>query len=385
MIDRRRFLGHAGLAGAALLTPGLALAAASGERRFVLIILRGAMDGLSTVMPVGDPAYAALRRGFGPPAMAGAPITLDGTFALHPSLAETGKLFAKGEAAFIHAVASPYRERSHFDAQNVLETGGNAAYALKDGWLNRLLPMLPAAREPAIAISTTLPMALRGVAPATSFAPSKLPEADADLMSRAGALYESDPQLHTLWTQAMEARSLAGDKAEGRGNPTALGALAATFLAQPQGARIAVIEMTGWDTHANQPGRLAGLLRQLDGLINSLRTGLGPAWAQTAVVAATEFGRTAAPNGTGGTDHGTGSAAILAGGAIKGGRVISDWPGLAPAQLHEGRDLRATADLRALFAGLAAEHFGLDPAQVVRAGFAGAAIKPMTGLVRGQS
>ncbi len=381
MLDRRFFLGSAGLAAVALLDPRLALAAVAGERRFVFIILRGAMDGLQVAMPVGDPAYAALRGKFGPPDNAGAPVRLDGMFMLHPALVETAALYAKGEAAVVHAISSPYRARSHFDAQNVLETGGTAAYALRDGWLNRLLPLLPRTREPAVAISPTVPMALRGAAAATSYAPSVLPAADDDLISRAGAMYAGDAQLHALWSQAIDARTAAGADAQGRANPAALGKLAATFLAKPDGARVAVIELGGWDTHAGQAGRLNQALRGLDAVIGALHSGLGADWAKTVVVAATEFGRTAAPNGTGGTDHGTGGAAILAGGALKGGRVIADWPGLAAGQLFEGRDLRPTADLRGLFAGLAAEQFGLDPEMVARTVFA-RDVRPMTGLVR---
>lgn len=385
-MHRRQFLTRAGVASAMLCAPKIALAAAPTGRRLVFIVLRGAMDGIATLMPIGDPAYARLRGNFGPPPAAGAPLKLTTDFALHPGLAQTAALYARGEAAFVHAIASPYRERSHFDAQNVLETGGTAAYALKDGWLNRLLPLLPRAKEPAVALSATLPMALRGPAPATSFAPSQLPQADDDLLARAGALYAGDPQLHALWSQALGARNAAGTDARtdsnARANPAALGKLAATFLAKPDGARVAVIELGGWDTHANQPGRLTQQLRQLDAVIAALHTGLGPDWRQTIVVAATEFGRTAAPNGTGGTDHGTGGAAILAGGALQGGRIIADWPGLAPSQLHEGRDLKPTADLRALFAGLAADHFGLDPALVSRTLFAGAGVRPLSGLVR---
>jgi uncharacterized protein (DUF1501 family) len=379
MLNRRLFLGAAG---AVLATPGLALAAAATDRRFVFIILRGAMDGLSAVMPVGDPAYAALRGAFGPPPNAGAALPLSSDFALHPALAEMGALYRKGEALFVHAIASPYRERSHFDAQNVLETGGTAAYALKDGWLNRLLPLLPRVREPAVALSPALPMALRGAAPATSYAPSQLPQADDDLLARVGAMYAGDPQLHALWNEAIDARMMAGSDATGKSNPAALGRLAATFLAKPEGARVAVIELGGWDTHSGQAGRLNTQLKQLDGTIAALRDGLGPAWAETVIVAATEFGRTAAPNGTGGTDHGTGGVALLAGGAVKGGRVVADWPGLAPAQLYDGRDLRPTADLRAMFAGLAAEQFRIDPARVARTVFAGEAVRPLLGLVR---
>jgi uncharacterized protein (DUF1501 family) len=379
MLGRRLFLGAAGTM---LAARGLAMAAAATDKRFVFVILRGAMDGLSAVMPVGDPAYAALRGNFGPPPNAGSPLSLRGDFALHPALAEMGALYGKGEALFVHAIASPYRERSHFDAQNVLETGGTAAYALKDGWLNRLLPLLPRAREPAVALSPALPMALRGAAPATSYAPSQWPQADDDLLARVGDMYAGDSQLHVLWNDAIDARMMAGSDATGKRNPAALGRLAATFLAKPDGARVAVIELGGWDTHSGQAGRLNTQLKQLDSTIAALRAGLGPTWGDTIVIAATEFGRTALPNGTGGTDHGTGGVAMLAGGAVKGGRVVTDWPGLAPAQLYQARDLRPTADLRALFAGVAADHFRLDPALVARTVFAGDAVKPMKGIVR---
>ncbi len=379
-IDRRRLLG-AGLATGLIARPGLALATAATDRRLVFVILRGAMDGLATVMPVGDPAYAALRAAAGPPPGAGAAIALDSDFALHPALATLAPLYRQRQALFVHAIASPYRERSHFDAQNVLETGATAAYALQDGWLNRLLPLLPAAGEPAIALSPTLPLVLRGAAPATSYAPSQLGAADDDLLARAGALYAGDAELDPLWRQAMAARDVAGAAAVGRANPAALGRLAANFLARPQGARLAVIELQGWDTHSGQIARLNGQLRQLDGVIAALRDGLGADWARTLVIVATEFGRTAAMNGTGGTDHGTASLAILAGGVVAGGRVVTDWPGLAPARLLDGRDLRPTADLRALFAGAAAGHFGLEPDLVARRAFAGARMAPMPGLI----
>lgn len=234
----------------------------------------------------------------------------------------------------VHAVASRYRDRSHFDGQNVLETGGNAPYQVKDGWMNRLLGLLPRGGKPAVAFSPGIPLALRGAVEVTSYAPSALPQADEDLMMRVEQLYAQDPLLHALWSSALEARGMAGGMGAGpnRQDSMALGRMAAGFLARADGPRIAMIETSGWDTHSGQNARLATQLRGLDGLIAGLQDGLGPVWGQTVILVATEFGRTAAANGTGGTDHGTGAVAMLVGGAVQGGRIVADWPGLAPAK-----------------------------------------------------
>lgn len=366
MFDRRQFVGYAGLALAFAAVPKLAFAAAAGsDRRFVFIIQRGAADGLAILAPTGDPALATTRGAFAEDAARGS--KLDSFFTLHPALAETAKLFAGKQALFVHAVASPYRERSHFDGQNVLESGGAAAYRIKDGWMNRLLGLLPPPEAKALAVSPSIPMALRGAREVSSYAPSALPDASSDLMSRVSMLYEKDAQLHSLWTQAMQTREMAGDSMTGSGrqqNGAVIGALAAKLLAD-DGARVAMIETDGWDTHANQRGRLTAQLRNLDALVAALKAGLGPAWDKTLVVVATEFGRMARPNGTGGTDHGTASAAMLLGGAVAGGRVLADWPGLANAALYEGRDLKPTTDLDALVAAAAAQHYGLDQRQAM--------------------
>jgi uncharacterized protein (DUF1501 family) len=378
---RRDFMSFAALgAGALLVSPRMALAAAATERRFVFIIQRGAADGLDIVRPYGDPAYAALRGKLAGDA-AGA-IKLNEMFALHPSLAQVGKLYGQGQALFVHAVASPYRDRSHFDGQNVLETGGTQPYQVKDGWLNRLVAMLPRANDDAIALAPTVPMALRGPVEVASYAPSALPQASDDLMTRAGMLYDADPELHPIWTAAVEAKALAGADAKGQ-DPASLGRLAASFLVKPAGPRIAMIETGGWDTHSAQAPRLASRLTALDTMIAALRDGLGPAWADTTVLIATEFGRTAAVNGTAGTDHGTGTVAMLLGGAVKGGRVVADWPGLRAGQLYQQRDLQPTTALDALIAGAAAESMRLDPDRVARGLFAEAPVqKPIAGLVQ---
>lgn len=366
MLTRRSFVTAAG-AGSALALLGLpkmAFARANSERRFVFIIQRGAADGLNIVAPTGDPAYAGLRGGFAPGLANGT--KLDTFFTLHPALAETARMYADKHALFVHAVASPYRDRSHFDGQNVLESGGTAAYRVKDGWMNRLLGLLPASEARALALSSTVPMALRGDHEVSSYAIAQLPKPSDDLLARVGALYESDQQLHALWTAAMETQMKAGDPTTGGGGPkgAAIGALAAKMLLG-DGARVAMIETNGWDTHSGQQGRLTAQLRDLDQMVAALKAGLGPEWSNTLVVIATEFGRTARPNGTGGTDHGQASAAMLLGGAVAGGKVIADWPGLADSALYEGRDLKPTTDLDALIAAALAQHYALEPSRVM--------------------
>ena len=383
MFSRRTLLSRAALGGAAfLVAPGLAVAAAASDRRFIFVIQRGAADGLATIMPTGDTDLARLRA----PLIAQGGLTLDAMFTAHPSLVEIGGLYQRREALFAHAVASPYRDRSHFDAQNVLETGGAAAYRLQDGWLNRLLTLLPKSQAGAVALSATIPVALRGAAAVTSYAASNLPDARDDLKTRIARLYDRDPQLHALWETAQATEVMAGDPAAGgaKRDPQAIGALAAKMLTGPGSARVAMIETLGWDTHFAQVGRLTNELKNLDALVAALRAGLGNDWGRTLVLIATEFGRTAAINGTGGTDHGTGSVAMLIGGAVQGGRVVADWPGLAPARLYENRDLKATLALDQLIAVAVAEHYGLDPARVSAVlfpqGLGGGA--PVSGLIR---
>jgi uncharacterized protein (DUF1501 family) len=366
MISRRSLIAAGSAAGvlATLGFPRMAFARANTSRRFVFIIQRGAADGLHIVAPTGDPAYAGLRGDFAQDLASGA--KLGSFFTLHPALAETAKMYGEKQALFVHAVASPYRDRSHFDGQNVLETGGAAAYRLRDGWMNRLLALLPADDGKALALSTTVPMALRGSHEVSSYAQSQLPSPTDDLLARVASLYGSDQQLHGLWSAAMDTRVKAGDPMQAGGNQkgAATGALAARMLAG-DGARIAMIETNGWDTHSAQRGRLNAQLRDLDQLLAALKAGLGTEWANTLVIVATEFGRTARPNGTGGTDHGQASAAMLLGGAVAGGKVVADWPGLSDGALYEGRDLKPTTDLDALIGGALAQHYGLEPARAM--------------------
>ena len=381
-LDRRHFLSLAAAGTALSLMPRIAFAAAAQtDRRFIFIIQRGAADGLETLPPIGDPSYATSRTIL---AHDGAAHTkLDGPFALHPALSETAKMYAAGEALFVHAVASPYRDRSHFDGQNVMESGGVQPYAVRDGWMNRLAGLLPKTRTPPTAFAPTVPMALRGAARVTSYAPSKLPGANDDLLNRVARLYQYDPQLQPVWDAALEARGLAGTAEADERSSATIGKLAATFLKKADGPRLAMIETNGWDTHNQQKARTERLLNGLDALLASLRDNLGSVWSQTTILIATEFGRTVAANGTGGTDHGTASLAWAVGGAVKGGRVIADWPGLAAAALYENRDLKPTNGLDALIAGLAAETFALDPARVSATLFPeGLKSNTMSGLIR---
>ncbi|WP_116091728.1 DUF1501 domain-containing protein [Sphingomonas crusticola] len=380
ILPRRQFLRFAAAgAGAILVSPHIAFANVPGDRRFIFIIQRGAADGLNTVIPYGDAAYAGLRRELAiDPASA---IKLDGHFALNPAMVETGKMFARGQALFVHATASPYRDRSHFDGQNVLETGGTTPYAQRDGWMNRLVSLLPQTKDEAIAFASTVPPALRGPAEVTSFAPSALPQPTDDLLARVGRMYQADAQLHGMWDAALSARGMAGTENRGQ-KPEDLGKLAATFLSKPDGPRIAMLETGGWDTHTGQQYRLTAQLTALDTMLAAMRDSLGPIWDQTVVLVATEFGRTAAVNGTGGTDHGTASVAMLFGGAVKGGRILADWPGLAQNALYEERDLKPTIGLDSVIAAAAAESFGLDPARAARTLFpAGSGESRIEGLV----
>lgn len=379
MFDRRQIL--IGGSAAALMGPRIAFAKAETERRLVLLIQRGAADGLATLAPTGDPAYAGLRGDLASD-LVGLP-KLGGLFALHPSLPQLGALYGKGEVLFAHAVASPYRDRSHFDGQNVLETGGALPYDRKDGWMNRLIGLLPGPGIKGLAVSATVPTALRGDVQVASYAPSNLPDAPQDLLQRVSMLYEGDAQLHALWNEALATRAMAGELGLGTARgAAAAGKLIASLMTGPDGARIVMAESGGWDTHAGQKNRLANQLTGLDAVLAALRENLGAAWKDTLVVVATEFGRTAAVNGTGGTDHGTASLAMLLGGTVAGGRILTDWPGLGPSQLYEGRDLKPTMSIDALLAGAIAGHFGLDPAQAAPRLFPGGQGKPLSGLIR---
>jgi uncharacterized protein (DUF1501 family) len=386
---RRRMLATALGAGALGPLASLSFAgAAGGDRRFVFVILRGGLDGLSAVPAVGDPEFAPARGALAQ--FATPPLALDATFALHPNLGALHAMYGRGELVVVHAVGLPYRERSHFDAQQVLESGGARPYELATGWLGRALAR---SNAKSLALNTAVPLVLRGPGVVDTWAPSTLPDPGADLVARLGRMYANDPALATALERAKALHldgAMPSDMAGGTGmggarggNFGVLAARAAEFLAQPGGPQAAVLELSGWDTHANQGnpnGALAVCLRQLDTGLAGLRDGLLPsgAWNRTVVVVATEFGREVAINGTLGTDHGTGAAAFVLGGAVHGGRVVADWPGLAQRDRNEGRDLKITTDLRALLKSVLADHLQIATRDLNDSVFPGsAALRPL--------
>jgi uncharacterized protein (DUF1501 family) len=393
MTDRRAFIRGALAAGATAALPRFVFADVASDARFVLVLLRGALDGLAAVPAYGDGAYAAKR---GALAITSPELKLDGMFALHPSLTQLYERYKGKELVVFHAVASPYRERSHFEGQDLLENGMGTAKAAHDGWLNRALPLLPQAKRRAtdglaLALAQHGPLVLRGDARVGSWAPSRLPEADSDTLQRIADLYSTDTYFASRLQSALSADEIAGQgMGGGRRDPlnalNGVAAAAGKFLAAADGPRIAVLEAGGWDTHANQGaerGQLANRLRGLDQALSTLRTSLGAAWARSAVMVVTEFGRTVAVNGTSGTDHGTATCAFLAGGAVAGGRVVADWPGLANSALYEGRDLRPTLDLRSIVKGVLGAHLGAPEGGLEEKVFPSSrAARPLEGLLR---
>lgn len=388
MPTRRLFLRGLAAAGcsaaaAPLLTP-VTLMAAPWEERLVVIILRGGMDGIDVLRPLGDPGYAALR----PTLAADAASGLDNFWSLHPALDALMPLWQAGQLAFVPAVSTPYRDkRSHFDGQALLEAGTGTDLAparIRDGWLNRMLGAIPGATaETAYAIGQDGLLVLAGAADAMRWSP----EVRLDLSPQSRLLlelmYHDDALFREAGEQAMTiAEALArGGAMTGRaaGPAAQLAGFAADRLREE--TRIAAFSLAGWDTHRDQAHALPRALGQLAEAIATLRDVLGPVWDRTAVLAMTEFGRTARENGTGGTDHGTGGTLVAAGGAIRGGRVLGRWPGLAEADLYAGRDVMPTADVRAVAGWAMRGLFGLDRGLIERVVFPGLDLGADPGLI----
>jgi uncharacterized protein (DUF1501 family) len=380
-----------------------AFAASQGgmaRRRLVFVICRGGMDGLSVSPPVGDPAYADLRQSI---AITDRALRLDGAFALHPALAATHAMAQTGEARIVPAVATPDRARSHFEAQDVLESGAAVVYGTSSGWLNRAVGALSKQRKvEAISIGATAPLVMRGPTPVSSWSPGGVVDGEARLPTLLQDLYKDDPVLGPAFARGLATESMAQVAMTGLAAPTApgglqayqrqgqdaarkLGATVAGFMREAGGPQVAAISLDGFDTHANQgadQGQLATRLAYLDAVLDGIHTGLGPDWKDTVVVVATEFGRTARINGTAGTDHGTASTALLLGGALKPGGIVGDWPTLRTAALFENRDLAPTLDMRGLLKGVLSDHLGVQRTALDSTVFPdSAAVRPVGGLV----
>ena len=393
MVSRRRFISSTAgmiLAGA---LPMQGRADTSVRPRLSVWILRGGLDGLAAVVPWADPHYEASRRNLAlaRPGRSDGVLDLDGTFGLHPALGNLHGLYKEQQLTAIHAVATAYRERSHFDGQKILENGTTIPTA-SSGWLNRLLAQ--SADTKAMAISQRIPLLLRGDERVLSWAPSVLPDAASDTLARVGEMYDNDPFFAQRFNQALAAQALVADSSmSGRRNRRGGGeqfaqltSAAAKFMRESDGPEITVLESNGWDTHANEGaanGQLANRLRNLDRGVARFRQEAGDMWDRTVILIVTEFGRTAMPNGTNGTDHGTAGVALLAGGAVDGGRVLADWPGLSPRNLYQNRDLFPTLDLRAICKGVLRDHFALSDAALNQKVFPDSqSIRPHRDLIR---
>ena len=404
-MDRRTFLHSLGigcsLAASPLVTP-VSFASAPGDSKLVVILLRGGMDGLGAVIPHGDPDYAGLRGALDWDTAE----DLDGFFAMHSALGPLMPLWRAGELSFVHAVSTPYRDkRSHFDGQDLLEAGlggfDGAVGQSRDGWLNRLVGRLPAATsEAAYAIGNDPLAILSGAHPVTRWSP----DADLALSPQAIRLAQLVMQDDAVMAAALaKAYQLSDGDGDGLAFEGSANDMMAEMRADAQAAKgqspvkrmaefaagrlmeeasIASFSINGWDTHARQDRLLTRALGGLSEAMLTLRDTLSPTvWQKTTVVAVTEFGRTVRLNGTRGTDHGTGGAMILAGGALRGGRVLGAWPGLAEADLYARRDLTPTRDLRAHLGWLIHGLFGLSQSEIETVMFPGVMMEEDPGLL----
>jgi uncharacterized protein (DUF1501 family) len=376
------------------------------DPRLMVVVLRGALDGLALVAPVGDPDWIKLRGDKALTLEGKTPgLPLDGFFALNPAMPNLHRLYKGGHAIVVHATCTPYRDRSHFDGQDVLESGFAKPAMAASGWLNRAFatiePEARVDRKGALGVGPVVPLVVRGSAPVLSWTPQRIVPASEDTLMRLIDLYQhADPALarvlqgrlglmHLASNGNMDAltpaqrEQLAGLAAV-RAYFTEAAGTAAKLMARAEGPRVGALAFNGWDTHIDEGavgGRLGNLLGALDGAIAAIETGMGPAWNETVVVLVTEFGRTAHINGDNGTDHGTGTVALLAGGALKGGRVVTDWPGLKEASLFEKRDLKATTDLRAVLKGVLKDHLRIEDKALANAIFPDSpGVAPMAGL-----
>lgn len=399
-IKRRDLLaGGLALASTAFLPAGLSLAATPTDRRLVIILLRGGMDGLSLVPPFGDKNYAKIRGDLAidAPERDDGMIDLDGTFGLHPAAASLIPFWQRGELAIVPAVATPYRGRSHFEAQEVLENGTDRPGGAYDGWLNRALSVMSGNAVPAISVSKQTPFILQGKAKTTAWSPNALPDPVPGFYEKLRLLYKEDILLGPMLADGLRNREVMDEilteddlqsakSARKAQDLDIMATLAGRYLAQDNGPRVAVLETSGWDTHVQQGTETGKLARKFSGLsagLDALHEEMAGVWNKTVVIAISEFGRTAIPNGSSGTDHGTAGAALVLGGAVIGGKIAGPWPGLSEKQLYEGRDLKPTVDARAIFKRVLQDHMQIAAKDLETTIFPNSAnISPLKGLIR---
>jgi uncharacterized protein (DUF1501 family) len=369
--------------------PVVSFARVPGRGRLVFVLLRGGFDGLAAVVPYGDPRYHSLRG-----AMAydsSDLLDLGDGFGLSPGLSPLSELWDAGELAVVHAMAIPYRTRSHFDGQAILETGLERPDGSSDGWLNRLLQLMDGERA-GLAVAAGLPRSLSGDYPVATWSPVELGVLDDGYLERLHVLYRADRALYDRFEAGLQMREVASNsemssEMRGRGRQGRIAPVmraAARFIEEPGGPNVAAVEFGGWDTHANQGmagGSLDRLLGQIAEGIIVFREECEESWADTTMVVMTEFGRTARPNGTGGTDHGTAGAGFVIGPRVSRSRIVTDWPGLGDQSLYEGRDLKPTLDTRAILKGVIAGVFDLTAAHTERVFPGSDGVRPIYDLI----
>jgi uncharacterized protein (DUF1501 family) len=370
MFDRRELLKISASAAltASLTSVKTVFAAPPTDARFVLVFLRGAMDGLHALAPYADPLYAKLRPKLALKKNADedSVIDLDGYFGVHPSLKLFADMYQNKELVFMPAVATQYRKRSHFDGQNFFENGSGRPFGARDGWLNRsVLQMSGGDARLGLSVGSNIPFILQGDAPVQTWGESPFKDVDEDFLKRLEYAYQDFPDFRKALQNAQMSPAMSEDMSGGKKRQKNKDFLRASravseLLARPDGPRVAVMELGGWDTHFGQNFRLKQLFSKLSEGTGALRDGLAPVWDKTVIMIASEFGRTAAENGSQGTDHGTGGLSIIMGGNVAGGKIVGDWPGLDHTRLYEKRDLAPTNSMEALSAILLRDHLKIS-------------------------
>jgi uncharacterized protein (DUF1501 family) len=385
MMNRRKFLQYSSL----LATASIVSVGSSGwvakswaqtpnRKKLIVVFLRGAVDGLSVVVPYREADYYSVRPGLAipKPGETDGAIDLDGKFGLNPVLADLMPLWKDRSLAFVHACGSPNSTRSHFEAQYDWETGTPGEKSTPDGWMNRVLAALPKGTPTqAVNVGTTTPKILEGSMPVASLAPGRNPTQGApidrpELNAAFDRLYSGKDALSLAYQEGDAAREILMNELQAEMQQADAGApqpdnfvrdarRMAQLMVSDASTQLGFMALGGWDTHVNQNGRLTRGLTSVGQGLAALAQALGDAYKDTAIVVLSEFGRTVAENGNGGTDHGYGNALWVMGGGVRGGQVLGKWPGLAESQRHEGRDLAITTDFRDAMSLVLTQHLNL--------------------------